>query len=73
MIQRVVISTAMDAKGPYTKSGVWELTRAADGSIAPFVFPGPVWARFVRFDVEVPPKAENGWATYVSVPRLVSM
>lgn len=72
-IQRLAISTAMDAKGPYTAIGTWELARGMDGSVAPFVFASPVWARFVRFDVEVPPPPENGWATYQRLPKRLAI
>jgi hypothetical protein len=36
------------ALGPWQQVGVWVLERAADGSVAPFSFSEPTWARFVR-------------------------
>jgi hypothetical protein len=38
--------------GPYREVGAWELERAADGSVTPFVLDAPTWARFVRFTTE---------------------
>jgi Mg-chelatase subunit ChlD len=40
--------------GPWTPLGTWELTRAADGSVAPFDLPEPVWARFIRLQAVGP-------------------
>lgn len=72
-IARVTVETAMDARGPYAKAGVWELTRGPDGTIAPFVFPSPLWARYVRFTAEVPPPRENSWAVYLALPQKLAI
>jgi hypothetical protein len=41
--------TTGSALGPWTDAGTWTLARAEDGSVAPFTFNQPTWARFVRF------------------------
>ena len=35
--------------GPWQDAGTWPLVRAADGSVAPFEFATPTWARYIRF------------------------
>ena len=35
--------------GPWQPLGTWQLERAADGSITPFVLETPSWVRFLRF------------------------
>ena len=35
--------------GPWERVGSWELERSDDGSVSPFEFDEPTWARFVRF------------------------
>ena len=45
--------------GPWTRVGVWNLTRATDGRVAPYRFDGPVWARFVRFTGNGPKEGTN--------------
>jgi hypothetical protein len=44
----VAVST-QSALGQWQELGTWDLAQAADGSVAPFTFPEPTWARFVRF------------------------
>lgn len=44
----VAVSTGT-ALGPWQELGTWDLAQAADGSVAPFTFAEPTWARFVRF------------------------
>ena len=41
--------------------GTWRLARSAGGTVAPFGFDTPVWARFVRFTGTAIPKTGNGW------------
>ncbi len=48
-----------DALGPWVPVGEWQLERAADGSVSPFVFAAPTWARFIRFTGQGP--AEKGY------------
>jgi von Willebrand factor type A domain len=46
----VQIATSVDSPfGPWTDQGTWQLKRAADGSVQPFAFGAPTWARYVRF------------------------
>ena len=40
--------------GPWQDVGTWQLERAADGSVAPFTFDPPTWARFIRLSGQVP-------------------
>jgi Mg-chelatase subunit ChlD len=35
--------------GPWQPAGSWDLTLAEDGSVSPFRFGGPTWARYLRF------------------------
>ncbi|CAN5835848.1 hypothetical protein BH23CHL8_BH23CHL8_11730 [soil metagenome] len=44
----VDVSTG-SALGPWLPAGTWRLERAADGSVGPFRFETPTWARFLRF------------------------
>ncbi len=57
---RVDISTA-GPLGPWQPFGTWRLSRARDGSVAPFEFPGPTWARFVRFTADPVPTTGYRW------------
>ena len=68
-IDRVIVETAMTADGPYTKAGEWQITRGTDGSVAPFQFQSPTWARFVRFNVVVPPYDEAVHSNYFRMPQ----
>ena len=49
----IAISTD-SALGPWQELGTWRLDRAADGTLPPFAFPEPTWARFVRFTAPSP-------------------
>jgi hypothetical protein len=51
----LAIST-VGPSGPWVDAGTWTLHRAADGSVTPFTFPEPIWARFVRFTGSPIPK-----------------
>ena len=44
---QVAISTTSPV-GPWQAIGTWDLKRAGDGSVAPFSFDTPTWARFVQ-------------------------
>jgi hypothetical protein len=44
------------ALGPWAPAGTWQLKRSADGSVKPFDFPAPTWARFIRFTGTAAPK-----------------
>ena len=48
--------------GPWQPLGTWQLTRAADGSVAQFVLAEPTWARFVRFAPQGPSLEDTEWA-----------
>lgn len=54
-----VAVSATSALGPWEDMGTWTLTRAADGSVAPFRLPDPTWVRFVRLSGAGP--AETGY------------
>lgn len=56
----VEISTDSPA-GPWQRVGTWTLERAPDGTVAPFVFAEPTWARFVRFIGHGPQEEVRGW------------
>ena len=48
--------------GPWTAVGTWKLQRADDGSVQPFAFDQPIWARFIRFTGAGPKgKDEVAW------------
>ena len=49
--------TTDGATGPWTDLGTWTLERLPDGTVAPFVLPAPVDARFVRLRGLVPDEA----------------
>lgn len=55
--------------GPWQPLGTWELTRGADGAIAPFVLDAPAWARFVRFTGDGP--AEKTKWEYPATLRVI--
>ena len=38
--------------GPWTDVGTWKLHRDQDGSVAPYVFQAPTWARFLRYTTD---------------------
>ena len=49
-IRSVAVAVSTDGPlGPWTDMGTWQLKRAANGSVTPFTFDQPTWARFVRF------------------------
>jgi Mg-chelatase subunit ChlD len=49
----VQIQTSLDSPfGPWQDQGTWQLKRAADGSVQPFAFSSPTWARYVRFTAD---------------------
>ncbi len=51
----VEVEVSVDSPlGPWEDMGTWELVRAEDGSVAPFRFAEPTWARYVRFTGEAP-------------------
>jgi hypothetical protein len=47
--------------GPWLPAGTWALDRAADGSVAPFTFPEPTWARSVKLTGQGPRKEDSAW------------
>jgi Mg-chelatase subunit ChlD len=47
--------------GPWRPVGTWELDRAADGTIAPFVFDTPTWVRYLRFTARGPRTKGTAW------------
>ena len=47
--------------GPWQEVGPWQLDRAADGSVTPFTFAAPTWARYVRVGGQVPPGDPTYW------------
>jgi hypothetical protein len=55
------------ALGPWEEVGTWRLDRAGDGSVAPFPFEAPTWARFIRFTGDGPP--ETGYWEMPAVIR----
>ncbi len=55
--------------GPWQDVGTWDLTRAADGSVTPFVLPGSTWARYVRFAGAGP--AETGYREMPTTIRVI--
>lgn len=69
-IKDIEISTAMEPNGPWVKAGVWTLDRS-NGQPAPFVFAPETWARFVKFDVVVPPYDENAPTLYLREPQQI--
>ncbi len=50
---RVAVGTETPL-GPWQDIGTWELSRAADGGVAPFRLPDDTWARYVRFTGDGP-------------------
>ncbi len=48
--------TTGSAIGPWRDMGTWDLSRGDDGSVAPFTFETPEWARFVRYSGKAVPK-----------------
>ena len=45
-LRRVAVAVSVDGPaGPWQDVGIWELERTADGSVAPFAFEQPTWAR----------------------------
>ncbi|BCW90680.1 hypothetical protein sos41_38540 [Alphaproteobacteria bacterium SO-S41] len=72
-IDRVEVETAMAADGPFTKAGTWEITRNGDGTTQPFTFPAGTWARFVRFNVVVPPYNEELHGNYFRMPKVLKI
>ncbi len=47
--------------GPWQEIGTWSLARKAHGSVAPFTFDGPTWARFIRLTANATKKDAVGW------------
>jgi Mg-chelatase subunit ChlD len=47
--------------GPWQPLGTWDLERAGDGSVEPFVLDAPTWARFVRFTARGPRTEGTAW------------
>jgi hypothetical protein len=45
--------------GPWRELGTWKLERATDGSVVPFTFEQPTWARFVRFSSVAPKRSRS--------------
>ncbi|MFT3810603.1 MAG: VWA domain-containing protein [Micropepsaceae bacterium] len=66
----VEIETAMEPNGPWVKQGTWTLDRSA-GQPAPFTFQPGTWARFVRFNVVLPPFVEGQPTTYRREPQQI--
>jgi hypothetical protein len=69
-IDTVEIETAMEPNGPWTKAGTWTLDRSS-GTPAPFTFAPGTWARFVKFNVVLPPYEENGPTLYRREPKQI--
>ncbi|HEU5430633.1 MAG TPA: VWA domain-containing protein, partial [Thermomicrobiales bacterium] len=53
--------------GPWRPIGLWTLTRAADGGVAPFKLDQPTWARFIR----VTGRGPSGQSTAVEYPATI--
>ena len=66
----VEIETAMEPNGPWEKQGTWTLDRAS-GQPAPFQFKPGTWARFVRFNIVLPPATEDGPPVYRREPQQI--
>jgi hypothetical protein len=49
--------------GPWEDAGIWQLTRAADGSVPAFRFDEPTWARYVRISGDGPAETKGYWET----------
>ncbi|MFN8620889.1 MAG: VWA domain-containing protein [Chloroflexota bacterium] len=49
------------AGGPWEPLGTWTLTRADDGTVAPFTFSEPTWVRFLRFTGHGPRREAAYW------------
>ena len=48
-LSSVAVEVSVDGPlGPWQRLGEWDLSRAADGSVAPFELEAPVWARYVH-------------------------
>ena len=56
----VAIST-QSPLGPWQQIGTWNLSRRGDGTVAPFTFNAPTWARFVRFTGDRITSDGSGW------------
>jgi Mg-chelatase subunit ChlD len=53
--------------GPWQDVGTWELSRAEDGSVTPFRFDEPTWARYVRFTGDGPEETKEYRETPVAL------
>jgi len=69
-VDAIEIETALEPNGPWTKAGTWTLDRT-NGAPAPFQFAPGTWARFVRFNVVLPPYDENGPTLYRREPKQI--
>ena len=47
--------------GPWQEVGPWRLDRGPDGSVTPFTFASPTWARYIRVGGQVPAGASTYW------------
>jgi Mg-chelatase subunit ChlD len=61
-VKRVAVAVSTGTPlGPWTELGTWQLKRADDGSVAPFVLDAPTWARFVRFTAPGAKDKDAAW------------
>jgi Mg-chelatase subunit ChlD len=56
--QAVVFVSMQGPTGPWRLAGAWDLARASDGSVTPFAFEDPMWARYLRLTGVAPLEAE---------------
>ena len=53
--ETVAVEVSVDTPlGPWHEVGTWDLARAEDGSVTPFRFAEPTWARYIRFTGQGP-------------------
>lgn len=64
----VEVEVSVDSPlGPWQEVGTWDLARAEDGSVAPFAFAEPTWARYIRFTGEGPTERKEYRETPVAL------
>lgn len=69
-IRRVRVSASLGSPlGPWEELGTWRVAPGDDGLVRPFVLDQPTWARFLRFEAEVPTTATGD----VELPTTLSV
>ena len=67
LLRSVDVAVSLDgAAGPWRSLGTWQLGRAPDGTVEPFVFPEDTWTRYVRLSGEE--RRKDGW---VALPATI--